>query len=82
MENVSIEHQKIYARHQLDLGKNLDCLCKLTPEHEKPICTPNPTTAIHLRDELLIELALMQYYVIITTLTSSKISSAIFAQRK
>ena len=82
MKNLLIKLQKIFARHQLDLGKNTDCLVKLTPEHEKPIYTPNPTTAIHLRDELLIELALMQYYDIITTLPFSNFSSAIFAQRK
>ena len=37
---------------------------------------------MHLRDELIIELALMQYYDIITTLPFSKYSSPIFAQRK
>ena len=82
MENLLVKHHKIFARHRLDLGKNTDCLVKLTPEHERPIYTPNPTTAIHLRDELLIELALMQYYDIITTLSFSKYSSPIFAQRK
>ena len=82
MENLLVKHHKIFARHRLDLGKNKDRLVKLTPEHERPIYTPNPTTAIHLRDELLIELALMQYYDIITTLPFSKYSSTIFAQRK
>ena len=82
MENLLIKHHKTFARHRLDLGKNTDCLVKLTPEHEKPIYIPNPTTAIHLRDELLIELALMQYYDIITTLPFSKYSSPFFAQRK
>ena len=82
MENLLIKHHKIFARHRLDLGKNTDCLVKLTPEHEKPIYSPNPTTAIHLRDELFIELALMQNYDTLTTLPFSKFSSPIFAQRK
>ena len=64
------------------MGKNTDCLVKLTPEHDRPIYSPNSITPIHLRDELIIELALMQYYDIITTLHFSKYSSPIFAQRK
>ena len=82
MEGLLVKHHQIFARHRLDLGKNTDCLVKLTPEHDKPIYSSNPTTPIHLRDEILIELALMQYYDIITTLPFSKYSSPIFAQRK
>ena len=37
---------------------------------------------MHLRDEILVELALMQYYGIVTLLPNSKYSSLIFAQRK
>ena len=54
----------------------------LTPEIDKPIYTSNPTTPIHLRNEILIELALVQCYDIITTISFSKYSSPIFAQRK
>ena len=82
MEDLPVKHHQIFARHRLDLGKNTDCIVKLTPEHDKPIYTSNPTTPIHLRDEILIELALMQYYDIITSLPFSKYSSPIFAQRK
>ena len=55
---------------------------KLTPEHTMPTYMQSPPTPIHLRDELFVELALMQYYNIITTLTHSKYSSPIFAHRK
>ena len=82
MEDLLVKHHQIFAPHRLDLGKNTDCLVKLTPEHDKPIYTSNTTKPIHLRDEILIELALMQYYDIITTLPFSKYSSPIFAQRK
>ena len=51
-----------------DLGKNTDCLVKLTPEHDCSVYSPNPATPIHLRDELLVELNLMECYDIITTL--------------
>ena len=82
MENLLVKHHKIFARHRLDLGKNTDCPVKLTPEHNRPIYSPNPTLPIHLRDELIVELALMQYYDIITTLPFSRYSSPVFAQRK
>ena len=82
MENLLVKYHKIFARHRLDLGKNTDCPVKLTPEHNRPIYSPNPATPIHLRDELIVELALMQYYDIITTLPFSRYSSPIFAQRK
>ena len=82
LQNLLVKHHSIFARHRLDLGKNTDCLIKLTPEHTRPVYTPNTSTPIHLSDELLIELALMQYYEIITTLPFSKYSSPIFAQRK
>ena len=71
-----------YLRHRLDLGKNTDCPVKLTPEHNRPIYSRNPATPIHLRDELIVALALMQYYDIITTLPFSRYSSPVFAQRK
>ena len=42
----------------------------------------SPSSPIHLRDELIVELALMYYYNLITTLFYSKYSSPLFAQRK
>ena len=44
--------------------------------------TQGPPTPIHYRDEVLVELALLQYWGVITTLTYSKYSSPIFAVRK
>ena len=82
MEELLVRFHKIFARHRLDLGKNTDSPVELTPEHNRPVYSPNAITPIHLRDELIIELALMQYYDIITTLPFSKYSSPIFAQRK
>ena len=87
MDDLIVKRHQILAQHRMDLVKNTDCLEKLTPENDKPIHTSNPTTPIHLRDEILIELALMQYYDLlqhstITTLSFSKYSSPIFAQRK
>ena len=55
---------------------------KLTPSNPLPVYVQGPPAPIHLRDEILIELALLQYYNIITTLSHSKYSSPIFAHRK
>ena len=55
---------------------------KLTPADDLPVYVQSPPSPIHLRDEILVELALMQYYGIVTLLSNSKYSSPIFAQRK
>ena len=44
--------------------------------------TQGPPTPIHYRDEVLVELALLQYWGVVTTLKYSKYSSPIFAVRK
>ena len=44
--------------------------------------TQGPPTPIHYRDEVLVELAFLQYWGVITTMTYSKYSSPIFAVRK
>ena len=75
-------HHHIFARHRLDIGANHDFRIKLTPENDKPIYTQGPPTPIHLRDEILVELALLQYWGVITTLQYFKYSSPIFAVRK
>ena len=35
------------ARHRIDLGKNTDSPVKLTPEHNRPVFSPNAVTPIH-----------------------------------
>ena len=55
---------------------------KLTPEHNPPVYTQSPSTPIHLREELQVELALLQYFGIITSPNHLKYSSPIFAHRK
>ena len=72
----------IFAGHRLDVGRYDDFKFLLTSDHDKPVCSQNPTTPIHIRDELLTELALLQYYGIMRTLPFSKYSSPIFVQWK
>ena len=77
-----LEINDIFARHRFDVGYNTEYKVKLNPDENKRVYTQSHPTAIHLRDELLVELALLQYYNIITTLSNSRCSSPIFAQIK
>ena len=77
-----MEFSVIFGKHRFDVGFNTELKVKLTPEHELPVYVQSPITPIHLRDELLVELALMHYYNLITTLPHSNYSSPVFAQRK
>ena len=61
---------------------NTDFKVKLTPQHDEPVYSQSLPTPTNLKDDLLVELALMQEYGIITTLPHSKYSPPIFAQRK
>ena len=75
VENLLLDYHHIFARHRLDIGKNDDFKIKLTPEHDEPMYTQGPPTPIHYRDEVLVELALLQYWGVITTLKYSQYSS-------
>ena len=82
VECLLIEYADIFAKHRFDVGYNSDLKIKLTPEHQRPLYTQGPPTPIQLRNELTIELALMHYFGLITTLSHSKYSSPLFAHRK
>ena len=82
IEDLLVEFQDIFARHPLDTGTNTSFKVKLTPEHHDPVYTQPPPTPIHMRDDILVELAVMQYYGIIKPLAFSKYASPLFAQRK
>ena len=66
----------------LDNGIKTDFKIKLTPKHDDPVYAKSLPTTTNLKNDLVVELALMQEYGIITTLPYSKYSSPIFEQRK
>ena len=82
VEHLLIEYADIFAKHRFDVGYNSDLKIKLTTEHQRPLYTQGPPTPIQLRNELTVELALMHYFGLITTLSHSKYSSPSFAHRK
>ena len=61
---------------------NTEFKVKLTPKDDKVVYSQNIPMPIHLKEDLIVELALKHRYGIITVLPFSKYASPIFAQRK
>ena len=82
MENILFEYHDIFARHRMDIGMNTEFKVKLTPKDDKAVYSQSLPMPIHLKEDLIVELALMHKHGIITVLLFSKYASPIFAQRK
>ena len=82
VENLLVEFHDIFARHRFDIGINTEFKVQLTPLDNRPAYSQSLPAPINLKDDILVELALLHKYGIITTLPFSKYSSPIFAQRK
>ena len=82
IEDILVEYHDIFARHRMDIGMNTEFKVKLTPKNDKAVYSQSLPMPIHLKEDLIVELALMHKYGIITVLPFSKYASPIFAQRK
>ena len=82
IENLLFEIHDIFARHRFDMGRNEEFKVKVTPEDDSPAFSQNLPTPIALKEDILVELALLQRYGIITTLPFFKNPSPIFAEKK
>ena len=82
IEDLLVEFHDIFARHRFDIGMNEEFTVKLTPKDDSPAYSQSLPTPINLKEDILVELALLQRYGIITTLPFSKYTSPIFAQKK
>ena len=82
IEDLLVEIHDIFARHRFDIGMNEDFKVKLTPKDDSPAYIQSLPTPINLKEDILVEVALLHYYGIITTLLFSKYASPIFAQKK
>ena len=82
VEDILIEYHDIFARHRMDIGMNTEFKVELTPKDDKIVYSQNLPMPIHLKEDIIVELALMHKYGIITVLPFSKYASPIFAQRK
>ena len=82
VEDLLVEFHDIFARHRFDIGINTEFKVQLTPLDNRPAYSQSLPAPINLKDDILVELALLHKYGIITTLPFSKYASPIFAQRK
>ena len=82
IEDLLVKFHDVFARHRFDIGMNEDFKVKLTPKDNSPAYSQRLPTPINLKEDILVELALLHRYGIITTLPYSKYASSIFAQKK
>ena len=82
IEALLVEFHDIFARLRSDIGMNEDFTVKLTPKDDSPAYSQSLPTPINLEEDILVVLALLHKYGIITTLPFSKYASPIFAQKK
>ena len=82
VEDILVEYHDIFDRHRMDIGMNTEFKVKLTPKDDKAVCSRSTPMPIHLKEDLIVDLALMHKNGIITVLPFSKYASPIFARRK
>ena len=75
IEELLVEIHDILARHRFDIGMNEDFKVTLTPKDDSPAYSQSLPTPINLKEDILVELALLHRYGIITTLPFSKYAS-------
>ena len=82
IEQLLFIYHQTFARHRLDIGIITEFMVKLTPEHNNSIYARSLPKPTNMKDQIILELALMQEYDVETTLLFSKYSSPNFSQRK
>ena len=82
IEDIVVDYHNIFARHRMDTGINTEFMVKLTQKDNKAVWSQNLPPPIHLKEDAIVELALLHNYGIITLLPFSKNASPIFAKRK
>ena len=82
IEELLVEFHDIVARHRFDIGMNEEFKVKLTPKDDSPAYSQILPAPINLQEDILVELAMLHKYGIITTLPFSIYDSPIFAQKK
>ena len=71
IEDILVDYHDIFARHKKDLGMNTEFKVKLTPEDDKAVFCQSLPMPILLKEDLIVELALMHKYAVITVLPFS-----------
>ena len=71
VENLLVEFHDIFARHRFDIGINTEFKVQLTTLDNRPAYSQSLPAPTNLKDDILVELALLHKYGIITTLRFS-----------
>ena len=82
VEALFVEFCHIFARHCFDIGINTEFKVQIKPSDNRLAYGRSLPAPFNLKDDILVELALLYKYGIITTLPFSKCGSPIYAQRK
>ena len=59
VEDILVEYHDIFARHRMDIRMNTEFKVQLTPKDDKAVYSQNLPMPIHLKEDLIVELALM-----------------------
>ena len=82
VENILIGYHDIFAGHGLDIGMNTELKVNITPKDDKTVNSQKLPVPIHLKADLIVELALMHKYGITAVLRFSRYTSLTFSQSK
>ena len=58
VENILVEYHDLIARHRLDIRMNTEFKVRLIPKDDKAVCSQSIPMPIHLKEDLIVELAL------------------------
>ena len=82
VEDLLVDFHNIFARHRFDIGINTEFKVQLTPLDNRPAYSQSLPAPVNLKNNILVEIALLRKCGIITMLLFNKYASPIFAQRK
>ena len=82
MAALLVDFHQVFAWHRFDFGINTEFKVHFTPLDNRPADSQSLQEQIKFKDDILVELALLHKYGIITTKLFSKYASPIFAQWK
>ena len=78
LEIFLVENHDMFAKHRFDVGYNTELKTKLTPEHPLPVYVQSPPALFHLRFAILVGLALLRFFNVVSTLSQSRYRSPFF----
>ena len=79
---ILVEYRNIFARQRMNMGMNTKFEVRPTPKNDKLIYNMSLLLPIHLKEDIIVELAFMHKYGITTILPFSKYASPSLAHRQ